>query len=403
MAPQQHEPLADRLPPLPVHDVEHFAPGPDLRPGEVDRAVPSVAMNGSPPNPRLAQIDVALSGAGDLLGRLGWQSEQIMSTLRGVRGRLSAEGPETFPPVAANPRSPHAQVAATVSVIKSLLTASGQLHDLTLVSGDLTTLVQNGLTNVSRRRLAETPLVAEELALLRSLHEMHKTVVDDGPESWRRLVLPLLTESQSSDLECWQQTFVPMDTVRPRAAGNGPIGVEVRDIRQYRPNACGDACLQALLGYHGRSNETFGTNSRLPFLGLSPIALRQQLADRGIASVNLQPDERRRASSMQIRQWLVQYGPLLAVSAHHYVLITGIEGETVRIHCPLLGARRGSMDRLNRFVNWSRPPSPFMATYKATNDVTMFDAQRKPGLFSRLIAKQLVGSVVSTRGWEPAR
>jgi hypothetical protein len=219
----------------------------------------------------------------------------------------------------------------------------------------------------------------------------------------------LLTEDERKNVQDWLGALkLNSDAEDLSVEGGKPSDYQVPDIRQYLPNACGDACLQVLLYSRGRDHLPFGTNDRgLKGIrtGLDPRDLRRQLREQGIGTMYLQPGQFRHASANDLRRWLEEHGPLLATTEDHYVVITGIEGDTVRIQCSLLGPREASVDALNRYVDWSITPSPIQATYDIEPSSKPIVRLPKPHLGYRLVARLYVGGQEKrvTPEWKPVR
>ncbi len=150
----------------------------------------------------------------------------------------------------------------------------------------------------------------------------------------------------------------------------GAIKHVVEDIRQERTNACGESCVQALLAFHELDHDKFGTSDRAFHIGSSPDMLRDQLEALGIGTMYLEPAQPGQVSTQELRQGLAYYGPLLAWGRTHAVIIAGLDGDNVTIHCPLLGAREMSLRQLNNYLRWSGASPPIAATYKTEQLMT---------------------------------
>jgi hypothetical protein len=270
---------------------------------------------------------------------------------------------------------------------------------------NFTHLVRRAFEETQRKQSEGTLLEAKELEQLLWLNGVLARVAlpESGPDADNRR--NLLTSDEQDDIDTWLCALRPNPDSVARANGDEPIVYDLADIRQYRPNACGDACVQTLLRYHDLSHDEYGTNGRPVLAGLDRPGLLQPLSEQGIATMNLLPQTFRQVSKDELRRWLAQHGPLVAITSDHCLLIIGIEGDTVTIHCPLLGRRQGSVDALNRYLEWSVTPSPILATYKAGQPKSLFQHQPKPGRVSRLAARLIVGGweQLSTREWRAVK
>jgi hypothetical protein len=148
--------------------------------------------------------------------------------------------------------------------------------------------------------------------------------------------------------------------------------------------------VQAILRYQGRQHLEFGTNDRPVTNGKTHHEQRDDLREQGIGTEFLTPSTPNAVSARELRHWLAHHGPLLARSEDHSVLITGIEGDRVTIHCPLLGKRTGSLEALNRYLCWDDDGPPIMASYAIEAPSVPFVPKEKPGLFMRLGASLYV-------------
>ena len=212
----------------------------------------------------------------------------------------------------------------------------------------------------------------------------------------------LLTPQEQEWVRDRLSVLNPSAEALERANGQGSISYDLGDIRQYRPNARGDACVQAVLRHHRRPHQNFGTNDRFVWRGLEVGRMREQLKAQGIGTLYLMPASFRQACAQDLRLWLAHHGPLLASSEDHAVVITRIEGDIVTIHCPLLGTRRAPLDELNKYLDWTAIPSPIMATYQAGPATAKWVLQPEPGKMSRLATRLFVAKPEknATPSWE---
>lgn len=189
------------------------------------------------------------------------------------------------------------------------------------------------------------------------------------------------------------------------------IEVPVEDIRQQKTNACGDACVNVLLAYHGLPHASFGTNNNRWTTGVDTRTLSQELRKHNLRAVMLRPTERNTISSADLSRWLHKHGPLICETPDHFIVVNGIKGDRVSIHCPLLGKRTGSVAALNRYLDWSDPRTPpIMATARMPNNLVGDPAASTssvqpalPNALHRAATRQLAKlEAAATKDWKTA-
>ncbi len=217
----------------------------------------------------------------------------------------------------------------------------------------------------------------------------------------------LLKDPEVQDLRNWERelnALVPNHETGILANGEGAVKHVVKDIRQERTNACGESCVQALLAFHGREHDEFGTSNRPFHIGSSPGDLKAQLEERGVRTMYLEPAQPGQVSKQELRQWLAQSGPLLAWGKTHAVIIAGIEGDNVTIHCPLLGAREMSLHQLNDYLKWVGATPPLAATYKTLAAPTAFQSQPRPGRLAHFaVHVEAAAFAAKYHDWKPVK
>ncbi|WP_157995558.1 papain-like cysteine protease family protein [Peristeroidobacter soli] len=412
---------------------EHFTPEENLQ-FEVERFYALLAHQTAADEPS-PQIDRALARIERFLAQVQpdralWPTAVIKHVKRS-RLELSDETLARLSALPSPPRSPAWDNQVDVkfllrqfgraSDIEQRFSISGELHRIEDVArmvrdaggsdpggsdlvrerfSDLTQLVRNTFEALREMQLRGKPPLASALEQLLWLNGVleHAPGSSAGGNDRAKLLTPL----DQAHLQSWLSALRPNPESVARANSDEPIAYDVGDIRQYRPNACGDACVQAILRHHDLPFDPYGTNDRPVWRGTDKPQMRQQLSEQGIGTIDLLPTTFRQISRNELRQWLAQHGPLVASSADHAVLVTGIEGDTVTIHCPLMGSRQASLADLNRYLNWQETPSPLAATYRAGAPTVPFVHQPMPGRVQRFAARAIVGTweKAYTREWQ---
>jgi len=188
-----------------------------------------------------------------------------------------------------------------------------------------------------------------------------------------------------------RQALPPRQDRLPPAA----VSYDVPDFRQTRLNACGDACMNVMLAFHGMRHVTSGTNDRRVFQGLVDLDLALLIEAHGLQVTFLEPARDGDITGEELHRWLRTHGPLICGSRDHFFVVTGVCDDEVTIHCPLLGRRQGSIDALNSYIDWRQTQPPILATAPAGHSSQVAeeapgpDAQRHgatPGPATRLLA-----------------
>ena len=178
---------------------------------------------------------------------------------------------------------------------------------------------------------------------------------------------------------------------------------DVPDIRQKKLNACADVCFNVLLAHHGLPHTTAGTNDRGAFQGLTSDALITKLEQAGLQAQVLGPAQDKAVTPAELEHWLGLYGPLICSSDDHAFVVNGVQGDQVSIHCPLLGPRVGSIEALNKYVDW-QDPSSIIATVP-TGEASGADAtvskQSRVGKLGHQVGIKLLQKMETraTPGW----
>jgi hypothetical protein len=211
-------------------------------------------------------------------------------------------------------------------------------------------------------------------------------------------LLPTLPNFSLEDLASSPQS-------QPGSNSQSGVSIPVADIRQKKINACADACINVLLAHHGLPHATIGTNSRHLFRGMSSREAAQALRNHHLNTKMLRPAQIGNVTSAELTAWLGTHGPLLCESTDHFVVLSGIHGDRVSIHCPLLGKRRGTIQSLNKFLDWSDPASPpIIATSPRASAATAGSTSATsatPNAFHQFATKQLgKWEAAATKDWQ---
>ena len=124
-------------------------------------------------------------------------------------------------------------------------------------------------------------------------------------------------------------------------------------VMQVRPNACGDACMQMILAYHGKKHATIGSNERPIFKGMQTHDLDESLQEAGLASFSLEPKASQKCTTEDIKMWLERFGPIVCLGRGHVSVIANLTDAGVHMHDPLLGQKTISLDNLNKWIDWT--------------------------------------------------
>lgn len=174
---------------------------------------------------------------------------------------------------------------------------------------------------------------------------------------------------------------------------------EIPMIMQVRPNACGDACMQMVLAYFRKSHMRQGTNDRLFFRGLSPKDIEKALQEKELLATKLMPLKKKEWQLWEIKDHTRTFGPLIAVGQFHFVVIAGVEGNSVLINDPLLGRREMTIEQLNKWIfhdercpvlGFSQPrPASGNVRRQAASPVQSFSSPAAPGVADQAMVSAL--------------
>lgn len=184
------------------------------------------------------------------------------------------------------------------------------------------------------------------------------------------------------------------DAMERRIFEDSTVHVDFKGMKQERANACGEACRNMILAYHGFDYDP-ATNSRAIFEGNTKDELLEQFLDNGLVARPLLTRGVKAYTCEQIQESL-QKGPLLCELEGHYIVVHGANALLGRIdvYCPLLGNRSTSLAEFNAHLDWDQEfqKSPLMQFEKMNTSPEELshgfgkskDADFSPGIIDRL-------------------
>ncbi|MBS7777913.1 papain-like cysteine protease family protein [Acidovorax sp. CCYZU-2555] len=199
------------------------------------------------------------------------------------------------------------------------------------------------------------------------------------------------------------------DAMERRIFEDSTVHVDLKGMKQERANACGEACRNMILAYHGIDYDP-ATNSRAIFEGNTKDELLDQFLDNGLIARPLFAGGVKAYTCEQIQESL-QKGPLLCELEGHYIVVHGVNALFGRIdvYCPLLGNRSTSLEEFNAHLDWDQEShqSPLMQFEKKNisteESLSGFgqskDADFSPGIIDRLGVLALTSIISIGNSW----
>lgn len=153
------------------------------------------------------------------------------------------------------------------------------------------------------------------------------------------------------------------------ATGAGSVQLNVPFVHQNHINMCGDASVNMALKSHGKDfdapvKESVGhggdvrlrRNPRGVLEGLTTDDVIDRLKAKGLEPISLDPSSTRNITAAELKGWLNEHGPLIIKGPSHFMIITGVDGNSVFYHDPWRGKNmRMSLDALNHGLEWNDP------------------------------------------------
>jgi len=129
---------------------------------------------------------------------------------------------------------------------------------------------------------------------------------------------------------------------------------DVEYIHQQHVNMCGDACLNMLLAYKGKSHEKiFHHNPRGIFEGIDTDEMKLKVLEAGLIPRPIKHPENRKWAAKELSSYINDYGPIICQGKRHFVLVFGANQESIIFHDPWHGPNKlMSLEDFNKFLRW---------------------------------------------------
>ncbi|MBN3804791.1 hypothetical protein GXB81_17295 [Paraburkholderia sp. Ac-20336] len=146
------------------------------------------------------------------------------------------------------------------------------------------------------------------------------------------------------------------------------VFLDVPFVHQQHINLCGDASVNMLLAYHGKTTNDLAKNPRGILSGLTVSGIIAQIKEKGLQPTHVRLPTARRAeckASWQngpLCKALDRHGPIICMGrlpgdvVDHCIVLIGASDETVVYHDPWSGPRcTKTLEQFNAFLDWSDP------------------------------------------------